>query len=83
MQQNKKLTLLTSNTCGPCFALKSTLKKKNLSVDEMVFPDNIEFFQKHNIKTVPRLVIEEGDDVRIIQGMDDIVSEIEQHKNSL
>jgi hypothetical protein len=40
--------------------------------------DDKEFFFKHQIKSVPRLVVEDGDDVRIIQGMEDIIEELKK-----
>jgi hypothetical protein len=77
-----KLTLLTNITCGPCFTLKNKIEAKKLKVETKCFsdPDNIEFFRKHEIKSVPRLVVEDGDKVEVIQGMDDIVAKISQHQ---
>jgi glutaredoxin len=77
-----KLTLATSDQCGPCHMLKNKLEAKNLKVEIKSFndPENIEFFRKHEIKSVPRLVVEGGDKVEIIQGMDDIIFKISQHQ---
>jgi len=77
-----KLTLLTNSTCGPCFMLKNKIEAKKMKVETKCFsdPDNIEFFRKHEIKSVPRLVVEDGDKVEIIQGMDDIIAKISQHQ---
>ncbi len=77
-----KLTLLTNNNCGPCFMLKNKIEAKKLKVEAKCFsdPDNIEFFRKHEIKSVPRLVVEDGDNVEVIQGMDDIIAKISQHQ---
>lgn len=75
-----KKTLATSKTCGPCFALKNNLEKLGLEVDtkDYIDPDNIEWFKKHGIRSVPRLVVEDGDNVEIIQGMDDIIEAIKK-----
>jgi glutaredoxin len=77
-----KLTLLSSRTCGPCHMLKSKIDQKGLNVDILWFsePESFEFFRKHNIRAVPRLVIEDGDSVEIIQGIDDILAKIEQNQ---
>jgi glutaredoxin len=78
----KKIFLLTSPTCGPCHMIKSKIKTENLNVEIKDFSnvEDIEFFKKHNIKAVPRLVIEDGDSVEIIQGMDDIMKVIRENQ---
>ena len=72
------LTLLTSTTCGPCTVLKNKLKTLKLEVNTKDYsnPEDKEFFIKHNIRSVPRLVVEDSDNVEIIQGIDDIVERI-------
>jgi glutaredoxin len=74
----KTKILATSSSCGPCHMIKSKIQKLGLTVDIKDFSDpvNREWFTKHDIKAVPRLVIEDGDDVQIIQGMDDIIEAI-------
>lgn len=76
------ITLLTSKSCGPCTVVKNKLKALNIEVDtkDFTIPEDQEFFRKHNIKSVPRLLIENGADVEIIQGIDDIVDAIKKHK---
>lgn len=73
-----KKTLLTNNGCGPCSVVKSKLAKLGLEVDTKNYSieEDKEFFHKHNIKSVPRLIIEDGDTVKIIQGIDDIVEAV-------
>ena len=68
-------TLATSKTCGPCMVLKNKIKSLNLEVDIKAFTieDDREFFLKHNLRAVPRVVVEDGDTVEIIQGMDEII----------
>lgn len=75
----KTKTLATSKFCGPCSMLKTKLKDLNLEVPVKDFgnPDDKDFFVKHQIRAVPRLVIEDGDQVEIIQGMDDIIKAIQ------
>lgn len=78
-----KKTLLTNVSCGPCSVVKSKLAKLGLTVDTKDFSidEDREFFYKHGIKSVPRLVIEDGDNVEIIQGIDDIVQRIAETTN--
>lgn len=76
------ITLLTSKTCGPCTVVKNKLKALNLEVDtkDFTIAEDQEIFRKHNIKSVPRLLVEDGDNIEIIQGIDDIVDAIKKHK---
>jgi len=76
------ITLLTSKTCGPCTVVKNKLKALNIEVDikDFSIPEDQEIFRKHSIKSVPRLLIEDGDNVEIIQGIDDIVQRIVEYK---
>lgn len=73
-----KKTLLTSASCGPCSVVKSKLAKLGLEVDikDFSIEEDKEIFFKHGIKSVPRLIIEDGDKVEIIQGIDDIVNAV-------
>lgn len=73
--------LATSKTCGPCFALKNKIEKLGLNVEIREFsPDHLEWFNKHGIRAVPRLVVEDGDNVKIIQGAEDIIQELQNDK---
>lgn len=73
-------TLATSRTCGPCSMLKNKLTALNLEVDVKDFSieEDKEFFIKHGIRAVPRLVIESEDGVELIQGMDEIIEAIKK-----
>lgn len=73
-----ELVLLTSKTCGPCFMLKRKLEDKGLEVEEKSFPEDKEYFDKYGIRSVPRLLVIDGEDVEIVQGIDDIVERIEK-----
>ena len=77
---NKKMTLAVSNTCGPCYTIKSRIEKEKLEVEikDYTNPENIEWFRKHDIRSVPRLVIEDGDNVEIIQGMEEIIEALKR-----
>jgi glutaredoxin len=69
-----KLVLATSKTCGLCHMLKSKLKKDNIELETVEFEEDFEFFKKHQIKGVPKLLVFENSNVvEIIQGIDDII----------
>jgi len=74
-------TLLTNKTCGPCRVIKNKLMDLKLEVNTLDFsdPETHEFFSKHGIRSVPRLVVEDDENgVNIIQGIDDIIAEIQK-----
>lgn len=75
-----KKILATSAQCGPCFTLKSRIEKEKLEVEikDYTNPENIEFFKKHGIRSVPRLVVEDGDNVEIIQGIEEIIEALKR-----
>lgn len=69
--------LTTSKTCGLCHMLKSKLKNQNLESSVYIFQDDKQFFEKYKIKSLPRLLIFENDELtEIIQGVDEIISRI-------
>jgi glutaredoxin len=76
-----KLILATAKFCGPCSQLKNKLKTASLEVETIELENDVEFFKKHGIKSVPRLVVIDADDntVELIQGMDDIITKIKDH----
>jgi predicted DsbA family dithiol-disulfide isomerase len=76
----KTKILATSATCGPCFTLKARIEKEKLEVEikDYTNPENIEWFKKHGIRAVPRLVIEDGDNVEIIQGIEEIIEALKK-----
>lgn len=77
-----KKILATSKTCGPCHALKSKIEKLGLEVEIREYsPDHFEWFNKHNIRAVPRLVIEDGENVEIIQGTEEILNAIRNEES--
>ena len=74
-----KLILASAGWCGPCQVIKSRLKAENLS-DKVEVKDadvDIAFFRENNIKSVPRLLVMEGDKVvDIVLSSEDIVKRI-------
>lgn len=80
---SKIKTLASSSTCGPCMVIKKKLQALGIEVpikDASKVEDH-EFFKKHNIKSVPRLVVEDGEEVTVIQGYDDIIAELERKED--
>ena len=74
-----KYVLASATWCGPCQVLKSRLKSENL-IDSVEVKDSdvdIAFFRENNIKSVPRLLVFDGDKVTdIVQSIEDIVKRI-------
>lgn len=74
-----KYILASATWCGPCQVVKSRLKSENL-IDSIEIKDadvDIAFFRENNIKSVPRLLVMEGDKVvDIVQSSEDIVKRI-------
>jgi len=76
-----KLILASAGFCGPCKVLKSRIAKEDLKVEIKQMEDEIDFFKLHNIKSVPCLLVFNGDElINKISGSDDIIKEI---KNAL
>lgn len=79
----RKIILVTSQTCGPCFVLRKRIKDEKIKVEEKEYSENNDFFTKYEIRSVPRLLIMEDDEVvESVQGSDDIINRIkEENKN--
>lgn len=74
-----KLILATASWCGPCKVIQSRLQTENLLEKvEVRDPDSDHaFFKDNNIKSVPRLLVMDGDTVvEMIQGSEDIIQRI-------
>lgn len=84
-KMNRKLILASATWCGPCHGLKKRLQDNNL-YDKVEIKDadkDQDFFKNHGIKSVPRLVIMDGDnEVESIQGIDDIYKAISDHSKN-
>lgn len=76
-----KLILASAGWCGPCKAVKMRLKSEDL-IDSVEIKDadvDIAFFKENNIKSVPRLLVMDGDRVvEVVQGSEDIIKRIKQ-----
>lgn len=71
--------LITKKTCGPCFALKSRLTKEKIKVEIKEYEEDPEFFQEHDLRFVPRLLVMDGDNIlEEVQGSDDIIERIKK-----
>ena len=75
-----KLILATSKFCGPCHILKRKLQDDNLEVETIDMEENTDKFRHYGVRSVPRLLIVENDEVtEVIQGSDDIIKKIKEH----
>jgi hypothetical protein len=64
--------------------LKSKLKKDNIELETVEFEEDFEFFKKHQIKGVPKLLVFENSDVvEIIQGIDDIIKIVDTKMHAM
>jgi len=72
-----KLILASAGFCGPCKMLKTRIDTENFNVEIKQMEDDIEFFRQYNIKTVPRLLVFNGDElIDTVQGSEDIMQRI-------
>jgi glutaredoxin len=75
-----KLILATSKFCGPCHILKRKLQDDNLEVETIDMEENTDKFRHYGVRSVPRLLIVENDEVtEVIQGSDEIIKKIKEH----
>jgi glutaredoxin len=75
-----KLILATSKFCGPCHLLKRKLQDDNLEVETIDMEENTDKFRHYGVRSVPRLLIVENDEVtETIQGSDEIIKRIKEH----
>jgi hypothetical protein len=72
-----KLILASAGFCGPCKVLKSRIAKEDLKVEIKQMEDEIDFFKLYNIRSVPCLLIFNGDElIDKVNGSDDILRRI-------
>ena len=77
-----KLILASAKFCGPCSMLKSKIAKENLEVEIKQMEDEIDFFKRHNIRSVPCLLVFNGNElVDKINGSDDILEKIKSENS--
>ena len=76
-----KFILASAGWCGPCQVVKARLASESLT-DKVEVKDadvDIAFFRENNIKSVPRLLVMDGDKVvELVQGSEDIIKRIKQ-----
>ena len=76
-----KLILASASWCSPCRTVKSRIESENLhnNVEIKDADEDVTFFKENNIKSIPRLLGMEGDNIKeVIQGVDDIIKRIKQ-----
>jgi glutaredoxin-related protein len=72
----KELKLFTSTTCGPCAMLKNKLKSQELVVETVDPYSDMETSRKYGIKSIPTLVVIDGDSFELVKGSEDILNTI-------
>jgi|DEB0MinimDraft_12_1074336.scaffolds.fasta_scaffold00067_3 glutaredoxin len=72
----KTLILATSKFCGPCKLLKSEFEKKGIDIEYKDSIEDVNFFIENKIKSVPTLVLINGD--KII-GAEAIMKSLKEH----
>ena len=76
-----KLVLTTAEWCGPCKGVKEQISKNNYDVEIKDFDNDKEFFKDHGIKTVPTLLVFDGDNlVSKVNGTDAILNVIKENQ---
>jgi glutaredoxin len=63
--------LATSTFCGPCGLLKEHLDSIGAEYEIVDLIKDTAFFTQHNIKSVPCLVIEDGNNIMGVQAITD------------
>ena len=70
------MKIVTTQYCGPCKALKATLKEKNIEVEFVDADEDRDYVLENNVKSVPTLVTDEGE---LISGVDEIVEKLQNN----
>lgn len=78
----KTVKLFSASWCGPCHMLKSRLKSAKIEVEIVSVDDNREEVIKYKVRSIPTLIVEEGDNFEAITGMDDIFNYLKDEQNS-
>ena len=69
----KSKKLITASWCGPCKLLKAEIESRDLSVETLQAEDNQELAKEFGIRSVPTLLVQNGDDYDLIIGNDKIL----------
>jgi len=76
---NKRMILATAEWCNPCKVVKKEIEKHNYNVDIKDYDEDMEFFTENNIKSVPRLLVYDGETlITSITGIEDIMSVLKE-----
>ena len=70
------ITLLSSTSCAPCKHAKRLLESKQIPFEYKVVElhDGMELLSEHNIRTVPTLIVPQGDLApRLVSGLQPII----------
>ena len=70
------MKIVTAVWCGPCKALKATLKEKNIEVEFVDADEDRDYVLENNVKSVPTLVTDDGE---LISGVDEIVEKLQNN----
>jgi len=68
--------LITAAWCSPCKMLKSKLAEADVQVDIIDADTSPEYIKKLVIRSVPTLVIEDGENVELITRYEDILDNL-------
>jgi len=65
--------LITASFCAPCKVLKAEIEKRNINVEILDAENNQELVAEHGIRSVPTLILDNGEGYEIITGNDQIL----------
>ena len=68
--------LITAVWCAPCRMLKTRLAEANIEVDLVDADENADYIKEMGVRSVPTLVIEDGDKLTIISKYEKIVENL-------
>ncbi len=68
-----KITLASSQFCGPCKVIKDRIKELNLDVTIRDMEFDIEFFKQAAIRSVPMLFVDGGEQDVVLKGAGEIL----------
>jgi len=75
-----KLKLITAGFCAPCKVLKAELEAQNLEVETVIAEDNQELVKSYGVRSVPTLVVDNGAEIELVSGSDQIINVIKNNK---
>lgn len=75
-----RLKLFTASWCGPCQMLKDRLAKENLHVECVDVSTDFSACREYSVRNIPALVVENGDSVETIKGIEEIFKIIKENQ---